>query len=375
MISGAGSISKLQAFYGVSSPVVNQTHLTADGHNGTSSTSKNVGAGVLKSATLDAVLDPPTTPTKRGSRADSFNSSELSFEETDANGTTTTTKRSSRRWSLPSPNVLIPEEEGKGDYFTSAMGALHFDQPPPSVVGNKNALKSPVFGTGGVSAVHGGLAASNRPLPSLAPHTSVRKLVSLLGTDDRIDVPLKEISHTGLSALLESKLPLCYFLTYLLKEHNSEILFFVLDVQNFEQTLFESTSAQNKAAQDIFKTYLAANSLMEINTTHKSRRSVIQGVQQGLRYCFASSQEETMLLLDQAFELFRKSSMWDMMSKSIGSSVVVAKEKVEDLKGVVCEVLEKCYLGSEEALRNTRRNGALREKVPKLLRERAGLYL
>ncbi|KAI8838095.1 RGS domain-containing protein [Chytridium lagenaria] len=212
-------------------------------------------------------------------------------------------------------------------------------------------------------------------LPSLQPHPSLRKLVSILGDDPRIDVPIKEIAAQGLTALLDSKLPLCYFLVYLLKEYSSEILFFTLDVQAFEQTLFPSTMSQNMAAQVIFNTYLAPSSLLEVNASHRARRQVIDGVQQGLRCCFASAQEETIELLDRAYEQFKKSSTWIAMEQDIGTSMIISPNRVETFKNVIHNTLSTHYLSNELVTLSTKRNVALREKVPALLLSRIGLSL
>ncbi|KAJ3117280.1 hypothetical protein HDU96_007319 [Phlyctochytrium bullatum] len=362
---GNGSSSKLQSFYGLSaSRAISAPSLLGDAVSEAGSTS-----------TVDALLDRPVPPANvevRKKRAEST-SSDLSEElaalniaipnSTAAKRLSSTSSHSSRRWSLPSPTVA----EGFQNALNQALADLE-DSHQPGVIRRPSR-----HAKGGKSA-----AAASKALPilpPLQPHPSLRKLVSILGDDPRIDVPVKEIASQGLTALLDSKLPLCYFLVYLLKEHSSEILFFTLDVQTYEQTLFPSTTAQNVAAQVIFNTYLAPSSLLEVNASHRARRQVIDGIQQGLRCCFGPAQEETVELLDRAFEQFKKSSVWTDMEKEIGTSMIITPAKVETFKQLIHNVLSTHYLSNEQVTQSTRRNVALREKVPALLISRIGLAL
>jgi hypothetical protein len=53
---------------------------------------------------------------------------------------------------------------------------------------------------------------------------SSRKLEYFFGEPTPVDVCISEIEKEGLNAMLESKVPLCYFLHYLLSEVSSENL-------------------------------------------------------------------------------------------------------------------------------------------------------
>lgn len=53
---------------------------------------------------------------------------------------------------------------------------------------------------------------------------SSRKLESFFGEPTPVDVCISEIEKEGLNAILESKVPLCHFLHYLLTEVSSENL-------------------------------------------------------------------------------------------------------------------------------------------------------
>ncbi|KAJ3218125.1 hypothetical protein HDU67_006529 [Dinochytrium kinnereticum] len=372
MQTGGGSTSKLESFYGVNSiRAVSAPSLMMD----------PASSPTNKTSTVDALLDKPVPAgppkpssaaaaqgrRKRGESNASDISEELASIAIPGNKRLSSGSHgSSRRWSLPSPTVA----EGFQNALAQALADAE-DQPQPGLI-RRPSRHTAAKNAGGGANQNGKV---NPILPSLQPNPSLRKLVSILGDDARIDVPIKEIAAQGLTALLDSKLPLCYFLVYLLKEYSSEILFFILDVQAFEQTLFPSTMSQNMAAQVIFNTYLAPSSLLEVNASHRARRQVIDGVQQGLRCCFASAQEETVELLDRSFELFKKSSVWTAMEADVGNSMVIAPAKVEQFKTVIHNVLSTHYLSNEQVTLSTRRNVALREKVPALLLSRIGLSL
>ncbi|KAJ3106073.1 hypothetical protein HDU97_007076 [Phlyctochytrium planicorne] len=350
---GGGSTSKLQSFYGINAArAVSAPEMT--------------GSDAASTSTLDALLDKPVPPSstkferkKKGESSGSDLSDEINALQLNTSSSGKRLSSGSRRWSLPSPTVA----EGFQNALAQAIAESE-DQPQPGLIRRPSR--------------HQKNAPASKPLPMLPPlqpHPSLRKLVSILGDDARIDVPIKEIANQGLTALLDSKLPLCYFLLYLLKEYSSEILFFTLDVQTYEQTLFPSTTTQNIAAQVIFNTYLAPSSLLEINATHKTRRTVIDGVQQGIRCCFAPAQEEAVELLDRAFEQFKKSSVWKDMEVDVGSSMIISPAKIEKFREHIHNVLSSHYLSNEQIAQSTRRNVALREKVPALLLSRIGLAL
>ncbi|KAJ3411389.1 hypothetical protein HDV05_002314 [Chytridiales sp. JEL 0842] len=374
LVSGRGNIEKLKSFYGLSA--INHNHHHAHDHQPDQ-----------QSQSVDAVLDLPLAGKTR-SRADSdLSLASLSLETLD--------KRSSlsaRRWSAPSSPAV--DGSSAGSKFT------YTDITPASYYSYSSSSSSATLTNERTSTTTNPTSTTHQPLE---PPTSIRKLASLLGQPrQQIDIPLSQIlqptsppsssssssSSASLHLLLQSKLPLLYFLSYLLQSHTPELLLFPLDVHSFQSTLFPSTVEQNRHATRIFGEYLAPKAALEINVTHKARRAVIGGVQRGERACFAAAEAEVLVLLEQAFEKFKKSGhsgggsevdVWDAMQKSIGGSssegVVITEEKIQYLKRVIVDVLGMHYLGSEEAMKNTKRNTPLREKVPALLLSKIGLAL
>ena len=73
------------------------------------------------------------------------------------------------------------------------------------------------------------------------------------------------------------------------------------------------------AAESIFHTYLASDAPLEINISHKSLRSVVDGVRKASRSCFAKAREEVWNNLDMAFSRFYPShSLYARMVHDLG---------------------------------------------------------
>ncbi|KAI8979587.1 hypothetical protein BDF20DRAFT_800590, partial [Mycotypha africana] len=98
---------------------------------------------------------------------------------------------------------------------------------------------------------------------------SSRKLDSFFGEITPIDVCISEIRKEGVKAMLESKVPLCYFLHFLLSEYSSENLFFYLEVEQYETMQFLTIAEQKALAQQIFDQYVSDDADFEINLEDK----------------------------------------------------------------------------------------------------------
>ncbi|KAI9205962.1 uncharacterized protein BJ171DRAFT_55658 [Polychytrium aggregatum] len=80
---------------------------------------------------------------------------------------------------------------------------------------------------------------------------------------------------TALNLLLSSRVPLIYFLTYLLTKYSVELLFFAIDVQRYWENDHEDVEAVL-----IYQTYLDSSSTLEINVTDKAKRVVKDGMKE-----------------------------------------------------------------------------------------------
>ncbi|KAJ3076312.1 hypothetical protein HDU98_004296 [Podochytrium sp. JEL0797] len=157
------------------------------------------------------------------------------------------------------------------------------------------------------------------------------KLCHLLGPDAEIATAVKEIAgqtnlHDALLLLLESKLPVCYFLLFLIQQGKGFVeLFFVSDVLAFEQTPFDTTQAQIAESQRLFRKYsfTANGKSTKLACPPGVVRRVIMGIQNGVRACFAPIQSRAFCDLTFLFAKFKQSPLWSKMEREIAISLSV----------------------------------------------------
>ena len=194
---------------------------------------------------------------------------------------------------------------------------------------DKETLVSPI------SPIH----SKDHPVLHLPRLFHSHKVLNVLGDSCPVDVSLAMIDEGGLSALLESCFPLCYFLGYLISQNNAELLFFVLDIQAFEQSIFPTRSDCEQHAQRIFHSYFDQGALFELNVSYKSKRAVANGVKSASHTCFRPAVNEIMILLEDAFHLFKASPVYTAMEQHLSFHAVSRTGKQVD---VVVDFLGKC---------------------------------
>ncbi|KAJ3382790.1 hypothetical protein HDU92_004558 [Lobulomyces angularis] len=174
---------------------------------------------------------------------------------------------------------------------------------------------------------------------------STRKIENLMGVQCPVDISAQEIVRSGLSSLLQSKIPLCYFLAFLLCQRTPEILFFYFDVVNFEQKIYENFSEQEADSHKIYVAYLNLNSLLELNVSQKSKVSALANLKKkSLLGCFQSTSTENQKMLEDNFQLFKESNFFSLMKEKIGHNQIHDKKVKEYTKGVVEDALFKSYM-------------------------------
>ncbi|GBB87388.1 hypothetical protein RclHR1_13850006 [Rhizophagus clarus] len=158
------------------------------------------------------------------------------------------------------------------------------------------------------------------------------KLNKFFGDKPPIDICVKEIEKEGLKAMLQSKIPLCYFLYSLLEEYSCENLFFFLEVEQYESFDFDNSTQQYATAQHIFDTYLTHNSQFEVNVDDKVRKSVISSIksQRDPKHCFDEAKRAIFVLLEVSFARFIRSPMADLMKQEIGGTTTHYTDKARD---------------------------------------------
>jgi hypothetical protein len=91
------------------------------------------------------------------------------------------------------------------------------------------------------------------------------KASKFFGSELKLDISLGVIDKYRLPAMLESDLPLAYFLCYLLRNHGVENLFFWLSVQEFNGSVYENAEDRVAAAKAIFDQFICEGPL-QVNT-------------------------------------------------------------------------------------------------------------
>jgi hypothetical protein len=111
---------------------------------------------------------------------------------------------------------------------SSACCASDDNKPPSRRTSLVTALLSlPSFNEDGSQQIVTGLDV--HALYKLKVSRTSRKLDCFFGEPAPVDVCISEIRREGLKAMLESKIPLCYFLHFLLEEFSSENLVRIYD--------------------------------------------------------------------------------------------------------------------------------------------------
>ncbi|KAI8802288.1 hypothetical protein BJ742DRAFT_833529 [Cladochytrium replicatum] len=197
-----------------------------------------------------------------------------------------------------------------------------------------------------------------------------------------------------LASLLRSNLPLAYFLAMLLTTRTSELLFFILDVHQFELKDFTPSSdpTLEKTARSIFKTYIAKDSaLFEINVSDRARRNAFENIvllqqlfaaaetndpdlrdvdlyELDRRFVFSAPIAEALQLLDASYSAYLTSDFHAQMQEAIA-----AEEPDEHIRACFVKVLDMYYT------RGTKPGGGgfapMRERVRGFLKSRFGIDL
>ncbi|KAG1471957.1 hypothetical protein G6F56_001816 [Rhizopus delemar] len=203
----------------------------------------------------------------------------------------------------PSPDLLLPEYFEPNRSRSSSMTSLLSYNLMPSVDGHA--------------------------LYKLKTTRSSKKIERFFGEDAPHDICIAEIKKQGLKAILQSKYPLCYFLYHLLEEYSSENLFFFIELEQYDSFQYDSKQQQIATAQHIFKTYVAKNSIFELNLEDKVSREVTQALEQNKTTCFDSAKRAVYALLETSFMRFRISELFEVMVKECGELTTEYKEETK----------------------------------------------
>jgi len=143
---------------------------------------------------------------------------------------------------------------------------------------------------------------------------TVRKF---FGSDLKIDVSLSVIEKYKLPAMLESDLPLAYFLCYLLKYHGVENLFFLQAVRRFSEQSFDHVNQRILEAHRIYDYFIEENRPMQINTTAAIKAHLQENLKLAPNGLFKEAASESYGLLIQLYDRFLQSEYYSLMQTEL----------------------------------------------------------
>jgi len=210
----------------------------------------------------------------------------------------------------------------------------------------------------------------NDSLDRIVQPVMVQKLYDFFGSDAAIDIPFEEIEKNGIGYLIQSSVPLAYFLEYLLKHDNPEILFFFMDVIKFEETIYNDNSAL-EASQNILTNYLCINSPLECKVDSKTRCHCIKAIKAKQRRCFKASKQELLPVLERQFDDFKNSKKYaELKSNFAHLNAYPESNRLELIQQLLSITNRKYPIETAENQQRLNRNRAVLFKVQEFCRNK-----
>ncbi|ORX60864.1 hypothetical protein BCR36DRAFT_340808 [Piromyces finnis] len=211
----------------------------------------------------------------------------------------------------------------------------------------------------------------NDSLDRIVQPVMVQKLYDFFGNDAAIDIPFEEIEKNGIGYLIQSNVPLAYFLEYLLKHDNPEILFFFMDVIKFEETIYPDNNSALEASQNILTNYLCINSPLECKVSTKTRCHCIKAIKAGQRRCFKASKQELLPVLERQFDDFKNSKKYAELKNNFAHlNAYPESNRLELIQELLSVTNRKYPIETAETKQRVSRNKAVLFKVQEFCRNK-----
>lgn len=202
---------------------------------------------------------------------------------------------------------------------------------------------------------------------------SKKKIRGFFGESIYIDVPVNLIEQKGLSAILQSNVPLAYFLYALMEDMNAENLFFYMEVEQFEEHDFDNVKAMKKTAMELYNAFVKSGADFEVNLEAKIRDTILPNIEAGDQNCFKEAREHVVHLLLPCFSNFTLGTVYERMCKEIGENTTLySKEQRNCAINIILEYVDKepaSFIVAEDKAAKRRRL-MLREMVHSFCRTR-----
>jgi len=232
---------------------------------------------------------------------------------------------------------------------------------------NENIPPSP----GGGNNYGYGHRRHNDSLDRIVQPVMVQKLYDFFGNDAAIDIPFEEIEKNGIGYLIQSSVPLAYFIHYLLHHDNPEIMFFFMDVIKFEETIYQDNNSSLEASQNILTNYLCINSPLECRVSSKTRCYCIKAIKAGQRRCFKASKQELLPILERQFDDFKNSKRYAELKCNFAHlNAYPESNRLELIQELLTTTNRKYPIETAETPQRANRNRAVLFKVQEFCRNK-----
>lgn len=151
---------------------------------------------------------------------------------------------------------------------------------------------------------------------------SKQKLRRFFGKSAPVDTSVAEVEKYGLPALLQSNVPLCYFLYSLLEQFGSENLFFYLEAEQFQTHDFRSPEELRKTALQLYRAFIKCNSDFEVNIDGSTRRPIRLAIERCEHHCFDTAKEQIQRLMEPCYLHFIASPIYKQMKEDLEGKLV-----------------------------------------------------
>jgi len=236
---------------------------------------------------------------------------------------------------------------------------------------NENLNLSSPTGSSSSSSNYGYNHKHHDSLDRIVRPVMVQKLYDFFGNDAAIDIPFEEIEKNGIGYLIQSSVPLAYFIQYLLHHDNPEIMFFFMDVIKFEETIYPDNNSSLEASQNILTNYLCINSPLECKVSSKTRCHCIKAIKAGQRRCFKASKQELLPILERQFDDFKNSKKYaELKSNFAHLNAYPESNRLELIQELLSTTNRKYPIETAETPQRATRNKAVLFKIQEFCRNK-----
>ena len=131
------------------------------------------------------------------------------------------------------------------------------------------------------------------------------------------DVSLFRIQYEGMSALLQSRIPLLYFMIYCLSENHSESILFLLEIQALNVTGIQPNEKYQRY-KTLYVDYFTESGQLMLELPVATKLLTKELLKLNDDSAFDVACLDTITKLQPVFECFLKSDLWTIMALNLG---------------------------------------------------------